>query len=140
MSSFEKLDWQKKKINTAILKVSKQGVKFAISSTSYLQLVQNVAVQMLSGQSKFYHVTPILHVLHWFPVIFQTQFKRLVIPYKALYSLGPGYLKDRLILQNYSWPLRSTGVGLLRVPPLTEVKLEGAREKYFSVAASALLV
>lgn len=52
------------------------------------------------------YVTPILQELHWLPVDFWPQFKMLLITFKALYSLGPGYLRDHLTLQHSAWPLR----------------------------------
>lgn len=43
------------------------------------------------------HVTPLLHKLHWVPVYFRAKFKMLVITFKVLHSIGPGYLRNHLI-------------------------------------------
>lgn len=40
------------------------------------------------------HVIPLLHKLHWLPVRFQSQFKVLVVTYKDLHCMGPGYQRD----------------------------------------------
>lgn len=55
----------------------------AFETVRKLQLVQNAATSVLTGASKFQHITPILWELYWL--------LELVLTYKALYSLGPGY-------------------------------------------------
>lgn len=59
-----------------------------------LQLVFNVAAR-LQTSTRQEHVTL---VFHWFPlpVCFLVQLKMLVIIFKALNYLGPGYLKNLL--------------------------------------------
>ncbi|KAF7247445.1 Acyl-CoA synthetase family member 2, mitochondrial [Varanus komodoensis] len=61
-------------------------------------------------------MTPVLRQLHWLPIEVQAQFKVLVITYKALNGLGPGYLKERLRPYMPARPLRSAGEALLREP------------------------
>lgn len=61
-----------------------------------LQLVQNVAAQMLTGKNRFRHLTPLLWELHWLLAVVHAQVKVLLITYKALYGLGPGCLNDSL--------------------------------------------
>ncbi|KAF7253695.1 hypothetical protein EYD10_00878 [Varanus komodoensis] len=61
-----------------------------------LQLVQNRAARLLTGTGRYVHMTPVLRQLHWLPIQVRAQFKVLVMTYKALNSLGPGYLKERL--------------------------------------------
>lgn len=46
--------------------------------------------------SRFLLVTPILQELQGFPIAFHPQFKLLVLLFKALNSLGPGFLKEHL--------------------------------------------
>ncbi|KAF7243217.1 Muscleblind-like protein 1 [Varanus komodoensis] len=41
-------------------------------------------------------MTPVLCQLHWLSIEVRAQFKVLVMTYKALNGLGPGYLKERL--------------------------------------------
>lgn len=42
--------------------------------------------------------------------------------------MGPGDLKEHVVLQNSTQPLRSTGEGLLWVPPVLDAILVGTRE------------
>ena len=72
--------------------------------TRKLQMVQNAAARLLSGVRKHQHISPTLAALHWLPVRSRVDFKVLMITYKALNSLGPQYLADRLL------PPRSTRI------------------------------
>ncbi|KAF7247075.1 putative RNA-directed DNA polymerase from transposon BS [Varanus komodoensis] len=86
-----------------------------------LQLVQNRAARLLTGTGRYVHMTPVLRQLHWLPIEVQAQFKVLVMTYKALNSLGPGYLKERLRPYMPAHPLRSVGEVLLREPSGKEI-------------------
>lgn len=67
----------------------------ALEDYTKVQIVQNAAAHLLMGMNIFYHMTPLLKELHW--PTFISYFKVLLTSYKALYSLGPGHLKDNLI-------------------------------------------
>ena len=41
------------------------------STTSSLQRVQNAAARLVAGSGPRDHITPVLHSLHWLPVIFR---------------------------------------------------------------------
>lgn len=56
--------------------------------------------------------------------VFQVQFKVLLISYESSHGLGPGYLKDHLVLQASVQALWSTGDGLLQIQLIKEVMLE----------------
>ena len=62
---------------------------------SRLQLVQNTATRILTKTRKGEHFTPVLASLHWLPVQYRTDFKILLLTYKALNGLAPGYLHVR---------------------------------------------
>uniref|UniRef100_A0A8C6VP90 Reverse transcriptase domain-containing protein n=1 Tax=Naja naja TaxID=35670 RepID=A0A8C6VP90_NAJNA len=62
-----------------------------------LQLVQNAAARVVMGVSRFSHVTPLLRGLHWLPVALRMRFKVLVLTFKVLRDMGPGYLRERLL-------------------------------------------
>ncbi|KAF7242518.1 LINE-1 retrotransposable element ORF2 protein [Varanus komodoensis] len=87
-----------------------------------LQLVQNRAARLLTGTGRYVHMTPVLRQLHWLPIEVQAQFKVLVMTYKALNGLGPGYLKERLHPYMPTFPLRSLGEALLREPSVKEIR------------------
>ena len=48
-----------------------------------LQFVQNSAARLLSFTRKTEHITPILKELHWLPVAVRTEFKILVLVFRA---------------------------------------------------------
>ena len=61
-----------------------------------LQYLQNLAARMVSGSQKYDHITPVLKDLHWLPVLQRIQYKVLLLTYKCLHGLAPGYLSDLL--------------------------------------------
>ncbi|KAF7252107.1 putative RNA-directed DNA polymerase from transposon BS [Varanus komodoensis] len=71
-------------------------VGLPLKTVRILQLVQNRAARLLTGTGRYVHMTPVLRQLHWLPIEVWAQFKVLVMTYKALNGLGPGYLKERL--------------------------------------------
>ncbi|KAF7247673.1 Poly(rC)-binding protein 3, partial [Varanus komodoensis] len=91
-------------------------VGLPLKTVRILQLVQNRAARLLTGTGRYVHMTPVLRQLHWLPIEVRAQFKVLVMTYKALNGLGPGYLKERLHPYLPSRPLRSAGEALLREP------------------------
>ncbi|XP_058052944.1 uncharacterized protein LOC131205078 isoform X2 [Ahaetulla prasina] len=110
-----------------------------LKSTRRLQLVQNAAARGIEGASRSFHITPLLRKLHWLPVVFCVQFKVLVITFKALHGIGPGYLRDRLLPPIASHrPVRSHREGLLGVPSAKQCRLAGPRGRAFSVGAPTL--
>ena len=59
----------------------------------------------------------------------------LVVTYKALHGLGPGYLKDSICPYEPSRTLRPAEEALLPIPLPLQEHLMGTRERTFSVAA-----
>ncbi|KAF7235229.1 Protein TANC1 [Varanus komodoensis] len=97
-------------------------VGLPLKTVRILQLVQNRAARLLTGTGRYAHMTPVLWQLHWLPIEVRAQFKVLVMTYKALNGLGPGYLKERLCPYMPSRPLRSVGEALLREPSVKEIR------------------
>ncbi|KAF7250254.1 hypothetical protein EYD10_03943 [Varanus komodoensis] len=87
-----------------------------------LQLVQNRAARLLMGTGHCSHITPVLRQLHWLPIEVRAQFKVLVMTYKALNGLGPGYLKECLCPYLPSRPLRSATDALLWEPSVNDIR------------------
>ncbi|KAF7245344.1 hypothetical protein EYD10_08460 [Varanus komodoensis] len=75
-------------------------VGLPLKTVRTLQLVQNRAARLLTGTGRYAHMTPVLHQLHWLPIEARAQFKVLIMTYKALNGLGPGYLNERLHIVN----------------------------------------
>ena len=86
------------------------------SSIRPLQLAQNFAARILSNQSKFSHITPILKTLHWLPVRARIEYKILLFTYKALNEKAPGYLSNLISLYQPTRDLRSADSYLLNEP------------------------
>ncbi|KAF7239825.1 Ran-binding protein 17 [Varanus komodoensis] len=99
-----------------------------------LQMVQNGAARMLLGTGRYSHITPVLFQLHWLPIEVRAQFKVLVITYKALNGLGPGYLKEHLLPYLPSHPLRSAAEALLRKPSVKDTRQSTWRRAFSAVA------
>ena len=77
-----------------------------------LQTVQNAAAHVVTGTTKFDHITPVLRQLHWLPV-------RQQITFKCLHGLAPSYLADVCTPVSSvvgRWQLRSANSGALVVP------------------------
>ena len=91
-----------------------------------LQTVQNSAARLVTRETKFQHITPILKRLHWMPVYKRTEFKILLITFKALNDLIPKYITDILHLYLPPRMLRSATKKLL-VVPLTNLVKYGER-------------
>ncbi|KAF7237627.1 cGMP-inhibited 3',5'-cyclic phosphodiesterase A [Varanus komodoensis] len=97
-------------------------VGLPLKTVRILQLVQNRAAGLLMGTGRYVHMTPVLRQLHWLPIDVRAQFKVLVMTYKALNGLGPGYLKERLRPYMPARPLKSAGEALLREPSVKEIR------------------
>ncbi len=61
---------------------------------SRLQRIQNAAARVITHTNQYDHITPALKDLHWLPISSRTEFKCLVIVWKALHGLAPKYLSD----------------------------------------------
>ncbi|KAF7237088.1 Stomatin-like protein 1, partial [Varanus komodoensis] len=96
------------------------SMRLPLKTVQILQLVQNRAARLLTGTGHYSHIMPVLCQCHWLAIEVQAQFKVLVLTYKALSGLGPGYLKDGLLPRRPSHPLRSAGEALLRERSLRE--------------------
>ena len=72
-----------------------------------LQSIQNTAARIVTLTKKSEHITPILFKLHWLPVEFRIIFKVLLLVYKGLNSLAPGYISEMLPYRTCSRSLRS---------------------------------
>ena len=109
-----------------------------LKSIQKLQLAQNAAARAVLGAPRRAHITPLLCELHWLPVCFWVQFKVLVITFKALHGMGPGYLKDRLVPIRSTCPTQACKEGMLRTRSTKEFHLVGSWRRAFSAVAPAL--
>ena len=93
-----------------------------------LQLIQNNAARLVTGQRRSCHVTPILMELHWLPVEYRIQYKMLLLVFKCLSGKAPSYLSSLLHHYTPSRSLRSSSQYLFQEVP--------ARKKYGNRAFS----
>ena len=93
-----------------------------------LQRVQNAAARLIFNESKFCHITPLLHSLHWLPIKYRIDFKILLLTFKSLHQQGPVYLRELLKVKDCgSYNLRSNNSLLLTLPPAKSYTTLGDR-------------
>uniref|UniRef100_A0ABM5FF54 Reverse transcriptase domain-containing protein n=1 Tax=Pogona vitticeps TaxID=103695 RepID=A0ABM5FF54_9SAUR len=105
-----------------------------------LQVVQNAnaAARLLTGVRKYQHISPTLAMLHWLPIRFRIDFKVLMLTYKALNSLGPRYLAERLLPTSSTHVTHTSQEVRLRSLTLREARKERTRNRAFSAVAPRL--
>ena len=81
-----------------------------------LQRLQNSAARLVTRTRLREHISLVLQDLHWLPVEFRPQYKVLLLTYKALNGLAPGYVEDLIEPYQPTRTLRSTAKSLLKVP------------------------
>ena len=94
-------------------------------SLKSLQLIQNAAARVLMRSNSRDHVSPVLASLHWLPVKFRTEFKNLLLTYKALNDQAPSYLKDLIAGYFPNRALCSQTAGFLVVPRVSKSRMGG---------------
>lgn len=98
-----------------------------LKSIQKLQLAQNAVAQIVLPKPKFIHVSPPLQALYRLPLCFWVHFKLLVILFKAVHVLGPGYLKGSLSPVTSTQPTRMQDI--LWVPSIKEILLWDQEEE-----------
>ncbi|XP_042349014.1 uncharacterized protein LOC121947898, partial [Plectropomus leopardus] len=88
-----------------------------------LQLVQNADARVLTGSNKRDHISSVLASLHWLPVKSRSEFKILLLTYKALNGQAPSYLSQLIVPYQPSRSLRSENAGLLVVPKVSKSRI-----------------
>jgi len=61
-----------------------------------LQSVWNAAARLIYSSSRFDHITPLLHELHWLKAKKRIDFKLAVLVFKCVHGSAPPYLADEL--------------------------------------------
>ena len=59
-----------------------------------LQLLQHRAARLITHNKEHDHITPVMKSLHWLPVRSRVIFKILLLVYKSINGLAPGYLSE----------------------------------------------
>ena len=100
-----------------------------------LQLVQNVAARVVVKASRYDHITPILKTVHWLPIRYRTDYKLMLLPFKALHHIAPCYLTNLLQPYHPTRTLRSSSDSLLTA---RSARLRNSGDRAFCVAAPKL--
>ena len=74
-----------------------------------LQKVQNASARLITGLSKYDHITAALKDLHWLPIAARIKYKICIITFKSRMGLTPNYIAEMLMPYHPSRPLRSAG-------------------------------
>ncbi len=96
-----------------------------------LQLVQNAAARVLTRTRMYDHISPVLSTLYWHYSQY-SDFKILLITYKALNGLAPQYLSELLSQYSHSHPLRSQNSGHLIIPRISKSTAGGRSFSYLA--------
>jgi hypothetical protein len=83
------------------------------ASLDHLQLVQNRAARLVTRTKRWQHITPTLMELHLLPIRKRTDYKVLMVTFKAVYNLAPDYLCNLIVPYNPAHSLRSESKRLL---------------------------
>ena len=62
--------------------------------------VQDAAARLVTGMSRFCHITPVLFSLHWLKE--RIRYKIIILTFKATYGLTPTYLCSLVRIQRPS--------------------------------------
>ena len=81
------------------------------------QYIQNSAAPLVCSTPRFNHIRPVLFPLHWLPVAYPSEFKILVLTFKAIYQLAPSYICNLVrFKEKCKYQLRSSEELLLQLP------------------------
>ena len=82
-----------------------------------LQKIKNNAARLIFRTTRFVHVTPMLHSLHWLPVEQRIEYKLSLFYFKIISDQAAIYLSERLHLYTPSRQLRSSAdTRVFRIP------------------------
>ena len=73
--------------------------------------MQNSSARIVCKTSKFCHITPVLHSLHWLKIKYRIVFKINTLVYKTLHTNQPVYLRE-LLSSSEKQRTRASGTSL----------------------------
>ena len=86
------------------------------SNIKKLQLVQNFAVRIITGARKYDHITPHLQELGWLPVKDHLRYRDLLIMFKCLNDMAPGYFSTKFSTRSSIHDCETRNMNDLDVP------------------------
>jgi len=102
------------------------------SQITRLQQIQNSLARAVVKAPKFYHITPILHSLHWLKITECIEYKILSLTYKVLTSAQPSYLHHLINVQPHRSIRFSSVVTLSHPPSLSSLRITNRSFHYAS--------
>ena len=87
-----------------------------------LQRIQNNAACLVCKSSKFEHVSPLFHSLHWLPISDRIDYKISSLTHSAICGTGPEYLSELVQIYTPSRPLHSSSDTRLLCIPYVRTK------------------
>ena len=111
------------------------SVLYGMSQTNFdkLQRVQNTLARVVTGTTRFDHITPVLEGLHWLPIQSRVSFKLATLAFKTRQFGEPGNLASLLQPYQLTRELRCSSSKDLLVMTTTRIRI-GSRA--FSHSAS----
>ncbi|XP_033110181.1 uncharacterized protein LOC117111377 [Anneissia japonica] len=97
-----------------------------------------MAARLVTGTSRFDHISPTLRQLHWLPVKKRIVFKLMLITYKSLNNQSPAYIREMIVTRSTTCTrsLRSTTDKSVLFVPQSRLRTYGDRA--FAVAGPKL--
>ena len=108
MSRLAQMSWAKHALNFDLLVIIINALVFSklyycssvwsntsASNMQKLQLVQNFAARIISGATKFEHITPSLKNMGWLPVKKQVYLRDAIFAFKCMTGCAPTYLMSQ---------------------------------------------
>ena len=86
---------------------------------------------LVCKSSKFEHVSPLLHSLHWLPISDRIDYKISSLTHSAICGTGPEYLSELVQIYTPSHPLRSSSDTSLLCIPSVRTKTYGQRSSSY---------
>ena len=100
-----------------------------------LQFLQNAAARLVCGVRRYNHITQVLRALHWLSIQHRIEYKIILLCFKAMHGLAPGYISDLPQLHRPARSLRSNSINLLEVP---RTRCKTFRDRAFSAMTPRL--
>ena len=92
---------------------------------SKLQLVQNQAARLITGTSRWDHISPVLRLLHWLPCARRIEFKALCVMFRAFKQHGPLFINNMAIHYHPPRALRSADQDFAVIPLVRLISFGG---------------
>jgi len=98
--------------------------------------VMNAANRLIYSSSRFDHITPLLHQLHWLKAKERINFKLAILVFKCVHGSAPPYLADELSCPADSLAQCRLGSASSSILVVRRTRLTTVGDRSFPVAVS----